>query len=141
MNISSRFSIAIHILTLLEHNKEGHNTSEWIAKSVNTNPVVIRRIIQLLKQANLVDVRPGVGGAYLTCDLEEVTLLDVYKAVHVVDEGDLFRIHADPNPACPIGANIQAAVEHVFLRAQQAMEGVLENVTVMEILQTIQSRQ
>lgn len=66
MNISTRFAVAIHILTLIDSNKDGKSTSEWIAGSVNTNPVVIRRLTGMLNKAGLVEVRPGVAGAKLT---------------------------------------------------------------------------
>ena len=69
MKISSRFTMAVHILALLALEKNTLCTSEWIAKSVNTNPVVVRRIIGKLKKAGLVNVRPGTGGAYLLKDI------------------------------------------------------------------------
>jgi DNA-binding IscR family transcriptional regulator len=102
MKISSRFTVAVHILSLLSIAGNAHCTSEWIAGSVNTNPVVIRRVIGKLKKAELVNVRPGTGGAYLLKDLDEITLLDVYKAVEVVEEGQLFQFHEQPNPEHPI---------------------------------------
>lgn len=61
MKISSRFTVAVHILSLLALEKNAHCTSEWIAGSVNTNPVVVRRVIGQLKKAGFVQVRPGTG--------------------------------------------------------------------------------
>jgi len=69
MTISSRFSVAIHILSLLEISKDEICTSEYIAGSVNTNPVVIRRIMGMLSKAGLVEVRTGVAGAKLSRQL------------------------------------------------------------------------
>jgi Rrf2 family protein len=134
MKISCRFSVAVHILSLLSLNKNAHCTSEWIAASVNTNPVIIRRIIGKLKKAGLVNVRSGTGGAYLQKDLEEITLLDVYRAVEVVEEGELFQIHEHPNPHCPVGANIQSVLEIILLRAQAAMEQILAEVTMKQLV-------
>ena len=74
-----------------------------MAESVNTNPVVIRKIMSYLKQAGFVYVNRGPGGAGLLKDLHEITLLDVYHAVNVVEEDKLFHIHEQPNPDCPIG--------------------------------------
>ncbi|MFF2907340.1 Rrf2 family transcriptional regulator [Paenibacillus sp. NPDC057934] len=133
MNISTRFAVAIHILTLIDSNKDGKSTSEWIASSVNTNPVVIRRITGMLNKAGLVDVRPGVAGAKLARDPEQITLLEIYKAVNAVEEGSLFAIHEHPNPDCPVGKNIAGAIVPVFGRAQTAMESVLQGVTLAEI--------
>ena len=127
MGISSRFTVGVHMLTLLAM-IETRCTSEWIAGSVNTNPVVIRRITGMLKRAGLVDVQAGKGGTTLARDLEEITLLDVYKAVEVVEEGQLFSFHENPNIECPVGANIQSVLEIILMQAQEAMENVLANV-------------
>ncbi|GAA0417410.1 Rrf2 family transcriptional regulator [Virgibacillus sp. AGTR] len=137
MSISSRFAVGIHILSLLGINQEDVNTSEYIAKSVNTNPVVIRKIIGMLKKAQLVNVRPGVAGAELAKDLSDITLLDVYKAVNVVQEKDLFGRHESPNPSCLVGRNIQTAIEPLFSSAQRALEKSLENVTIQDVVSDI----
>lgn len=64
MKISSRFSIAIHILSLLSTAKDAHCSSEWITGSVGTNPVIIRKILGQLKKAGLAGVRARKGGAF-----------------------------------------------------------------------------
>ncbi|WP_059053080.1 Rrf2 family transcriptional regulator [Paenibacillus senegalimassiliensis] len=140
MTISSRFSVAIHILSLLEFNKEGVSTSEYISGSVNTNPVVIRRIMSMLNKAGLVEVRAGVAGTKLLRELEDITLLDVYRAVNVVEEDGLFAVHDRPNPNCPVGRNIQSAIEPVFSSAQKAMEKTLAAVTLQDIVDDLSSK-
>ncbi|MGN7360256.1 Rrf2 family transcriptional regulator [Paenibacillus sp. SAF-054] len=138
MSISSRFSVAIHILCLLAINKEKTmNTSEHLAGSVNTNPVVIRKVMSMLKAAGLVHVRAGVAGAELAKGLSEITLLEVYKAVNVVAENDLFSSHEHPNPECIVGRNIQQSLIKPFSAAQRAMEHSLEIVTLAEVVQDI----
>ncbi|GGF71717.1 Rrf2 family transcriptional regulator [Paenibacillus albidus] len=137
MNISTRFAVAIHICTLIDSNKEGKSTSEWIAGSVNTNPVVIRRITGMLHKAGIVDVRPGVAGATLARSTAEITLLQIYKAVNVVEEDSLFSVHEHPNPDCPVGKNIAGAIIPVFSLAQKAMENVLQEVTLEQIVNGI----
>lgn len=134
MKISSRFSIGVHILSLLSIGKDAHCTSEWIAGSVNTNPVIIRRILGNLKKAGLVTVRAGTGGASLSKELEDINLLDIYRAVEVVEEGQLFHFHEAPNPKCPIGANIQAVLELILKSSQAAMEKVLADITMQELV-------
>ncbi|WP_066073087.1 Rrf2 family transcriptional regulator [Neobacillus soli] len=141
MSISSRFSVGIHILSLLEINKGGVSSSDFIAKSVNTNPVVIRKIIGMLKNAGLVNVRPGIAGAEPARDLSEITLLDVYKAVNVVQEKALFSVHESPNPACLVGRNIQDTIGPLFSEAQLAMEKSLGNVTVEDVVKDILKRE
>lgn len=134
MKISSRFTVAVHILSLIAIDNNNLCTSEWIAGSVNTNPVVIRRITGMLKRAGLVNVAAGTGGAALEKSLAEITLLEVYKAVEVVEEGKLFQFHDGPNPDCPVGANIQGVLEIILLQAQEAMEKVLQGVTMEDIV-------
>lgn len=135
MKISSRFSVAVHILSILSMEKHKLCTSEWIASSVNTNPVIIRRIIGMLKKAGIVNVNSGSGGAYLLKPIENIILLDVYKAVDVVEERQLFQMHENPNPKCPIGANIQFVLEIILTKAQEAMEDVLKGVTMKDIVE------
>lgn len=137
MSISTRFSVGIHILTLLEINKEAVSSSEFLAGSVNTNPAVIRKIMGMLKKADLIKVQPGIAGAKLAKDLSEITLFDVYKAVQVVKDNELFSMHENPNPDCTVGRNIQHAIEPIFINAQTAMEKVLENVTMEDVVKDI----
>ncbi|WP_410514887.1 Rrf2 family transcriptional regulator [Paenibacillus sp. BR2-3] len=130
--ISTRFSMAVHILTLIAvHPNE--LTGDFIAGSVNTNPVVIRRIMGMLKKAGLVEVRSGVGGASLLKAPEEITLLDVYRAVDVIEDNQLFRVHADPNMQCPVGRNIELVLQSELNEAQSAMEHRLAQTTLSQL--------
>jgi len=140
MKISSRFTVAVHILSLVTIENSALCTSEWIAGSVNTNPVVIRRVMGKLKNAGLIQVRRGTGGASLRKPLNEITLLDVYRAVEVVEEGELFQFHEKPNPNCPVGANIQAVLELILNRAQEAMEKILDEVTMEELVTVLSKK-
>lgn len=141
MSISSRFSVGIHILALIDLNKEGVSSSEFIASSVNTNPAVIRKLIGMLKKAGLVEVHPGIAGAKLAKERSGITLYDVYKAVNVVQENELFSVHDNPNPECPVGRNIQNTIEPLFAAAQLAMEKVLSSVTLEDIVKDISKEQ
>lgn len=134
VKISSRFAVAVHILSLLAVSPTSHNTSEWIAGSVNTNPVIIRRVLGKLKKAGLVNVRSGTGGAYLIKELKDITLFEIYQAVEVVKEDNLFHLHEEPNPECPVGANIQSILQLVLTSAQSAMEEVLMKVTMAQLV-------
>lgn len=131
--ISTRFSIAIHTLSLTAVNPEG-STGDFIACSVNTNPVVIRRIIGMLKKAGLVKVRSGVGGASLRKAPEHITLLDVYRAVNVTEDNHLFRIHENSNMNCPVGQNIERVLRSELEEAQALMEQRLARTTLAQLL-------
>ena len=137
MKISSRFTVAVHILSLVHIERNQTLTSAYIAGSVNTNSVVIRRLISKLKQAGFLETHQGSGGIQLLKPLIDITLLDVYRAVEVVEEGELFQMHEDTNINCVVGANIQSVLEIVLLRAQDAMETVLANVTMDDIVSGI----
>jgi DNA-binding IscR family transcriptional regulator len=130
--ISSRFSIAVHILSLISISSK-ECTGDFIADSVNTNPVIIRKIMGMLKKAGLVEVRPGVGGASLLKHPDQITLLDVYRAVDVIEDGQLFNFHDEPNPNCPVGRNIESALRSELMEAQSAMEQRLAQVTLDQL--------
>jgi Predicted transcriptional regulator len=131
--ISTRFSIAVHALSLIATNP-AECTGDYIAGSVNTNPVVIRRIIGMLKKAGLVDVRPGVGGASLRQAPERITLLDVYRAVNAAEDDHLFRIHENSNIDCPVGQNIEHVLRTELEQAQALMEQRLAQTTIAQLL-------
>lgn len=137
MSISSRFAVGVHILTLIDFNKDGVSSSEYLAGSVNTNPALIRKITGMLKKAGLVEVHPGIAGAKLARELSDITLLDVYKAVDVVPDNELFSVHENPNPACPVGRNIQNTIGPLFSFAQTALEKALGNVTIEDVVKDI----
>ena len=86
MQISSRFTIAIHMLTCMENFKDEYKiTSDFLASSINVNPVIIRRILSQLKEKGLIEVKRGTGGAAVVKPLEEITFLDVYQAVECIE--------------------------------------------------------
>jgi Rrf2 family protein len=137
MNTSCRFAVAAHILAgLALFGKHGPATSELIADSVNTNPVVIRRILGALRGAGLVTSQPGPGGGWtLVRPPDEITLRDVYRAVE--DDGLFALHHRPPNCNCPVGRNIQGALERYFQQAEAAMEHELAQVSVADVLRTV----
>ena len=137
LKISSRFTVAAHMLALISFDDYGNLTSRQIADSVNTNPVVIRRLMIKLKEAEFIDVSQGNSGIELVKPLSDITLFDVYKAVEVVEERELFQIHEDTNIKCVVGANIQMVLEVILENAQTAMESVLKNVTLENIVSKI----
>lgn len=135
MNTSSRFVVATHILTLLALRRWVRceiTTSAQIAESVNTNPVVVRRILGRLRDAGLVASQTGPhGGSTLIKDPEHITLRDVYLAV---EEGELFHLHyAPPSAACPVGVNIQDTLCCSLEDATKAMTSVLAQRTIAEL--------
>jgi Rrf2 family protein len=136
---SSRFAVATHILTLLAQSRDEPATSDYIAGSVNTNPVVIRRVLGELRAAGLVASQGGNGGGWrLVRAPEAVTLRDVYRAV----EGEaLFALHhRPPNQNCPVGRHIQDALGRRFAAATRALEEELARTTVADVLGEVLAR-
>lgn len=137
MKITSRFTVAVHtLLVIYNFSATTKVTSDFIAASVQVNPVVIRRTLLSLKAAGMVDVKAGSGGASIVKDMGDITLYDVYKAVDSMD-GDMFHFHENPNPACPVGRNIHAVLDSHLADAQAAMENELKNVTLLDLSQDL----
>lgn len=135
MQISSRFTIAVHTLLCIEVFKTDRKvTSDFIASSVNVNPVVIRRILQQLKKAGIVRVARGSGGADTARPIDQITLLDIYHAVECVNDGGLFHFHENPSQLCPVGKNIHAVLDTRLEKIQEAMEREMGLLTIQDIL-------
>jgi len=134
MQISSRFTVALHIFTCVDTFKENYKvTSDFLAASINTNPVIIRKILAKLKKAGLIKVARGTGGITLTRDLSEISFFDVYQAIEPLEGGDLFRFHEAPNPDCPVGRNIHALLDDKLKAIQTAMEDELKKYTLADL--------
>lgn len=131
---STRFPVAVHVLTLLAHERGKALTSDYIAGSVNTNPVVIRRMLGLLKKAGLVSSTEGAGGGTtLTRPAGRITLADVFKAVE--PDGELFGSpRSDPNPLCPVGRSVQGVVRQHGVRFGQAVQRQMKQITIADVL-------
>lgn len=136
MSISTKFPVAVHVLSILSLNRQATIYSDYIAASVNTNPVVIRRIVGLLKKAGLVDSAPGMGGITLLKEPQDITLYDIYNAVSAKDK-QLFSLHQDTNPACIVGKNIQQSLVGVMRTAEEAMEDELKKTTLADTINEI----
>lgn len=136
MPTSSRFAVAVHVLTLMAAEPDEPLKSEFVACSVNTNAVVIRRILCALARARLVTSQTGAaGGSRLARPPGHITLLDVYRAV---EAREVFGLHRQPPRAsCPVGGNIQTVLEDVLEDVEAAVEQVLERITIKKILQNV----
>ncbi|HEX8176863.1 MAG TPA: Rrf2 family transcriptional regulator [Pyrinomonadaceae bacterium] len=139
MPANSRFAIAVHILTLMARAGDESMKSDEVACSVNTNPVVIRRILCALSKAGLVVSQTGAsGGSRLALKPSRITLLEVYRAV---DAGDVFALHPQPpNAKCPVGMNIEGALDRILNEVEQGVERVLEKITIEKVLKSIEPR-
>lgn len=134
MQISTKFTIAIHILTAVQYfGKDYKVTSDFLASSVGSNPVIIRNIMSQLKNAGLIEIKRGPGGIRLTRPLSEITFLDVYLAVETQSHDNLFRFHDNPNPNCPVGRNIHNSLDGTLAEIQKHFEEELSHHTVESV--------
>ena len=137
MRTSCRFAMAVHVLAVLAYKDGDRVTSELLARSVNTNPVIIRRLLLALQQARLVETRKGAGfGSRLSRSAGRINLGEVFCAVEQEEAFCLPR--KKPNQACPVGHCIQAALEQVFGSARRALEADLARTTLADLLRRVQ---
>ncbi len=135
MQISSRFTLAVHIFACIEVFKDEYKvTSDFLAGSTNVNPVIVRKILGQLKAAGLVEVARGSGGAAIPKPLNEISFLDIYNAVECIGNGELFHFHENPNENCPVGKNIHAVLDDRLARVQKAMEDELSSITLEDVI-------
>jgi Rrf2 family protein len=137
MTTSSRYPVALHVLVALAHLEGEGATSEFLAKSVNTNPVVVRRILGLLVQAGIVAGKGGRGGGYrLAREPRRIALDAVLRAVE--PEG-IFPLHENPvNKACTISCGITEVLGGVFARAETTLQERLRETSVADLLRRVE---
>ena len=138
MQISSRFTVALHIFTCVDVFKDEYKvTSDFLAGSINTNPVIIRKILSQLKNAGLIKVARGTGGIEVTRDLSDITFYDLYKAIEPLENGDLFRFHEAPNPECPVGRTIHPLLDDKLKDIQNVMEDRMRKYSLQDLREGI----
>lgn len=140
MQISTKFTIAIHILAAVEYFSPAVKvTSELLSASIGSNPVIIRNIMSDLQKAGLIKTRRGPGGIALARPLDKISFYDVYDAVEK-NKDQLFHFHSNPNPLCPVGRNIHAALDGQLADAQKDFEEVLKHYKVGNVAKALHAR-
>lgn len=136
MAANSKFAVAVHALSVLGYFGEEYMTSEMVASSVNTNPVVIRRLLSALRRARLVESQTGnQGGLRLARRPEQITLLDIYRAL---EKKGSMALHAKPaNKRCPVSRNIKPVLDSVFAATERAVDDSLKRTTLADLIREI----
>jgi Rrf2 family protein len=135
MKTSCRFAMAVHVLAVLAYKEGDPVTSGCLADSVNTNPVVIRRLLLSLQQARLIETRKGAGaGSRLSRSPQRINLADVYRAVEAHEP--FTSPSKKPNAGCPVGNCIRKTLEKVFASAESALEQDLKKTTLADVVRT-----
>jgi Rrf2 family protein len=136
MAANSRMASAVQILCVIAYKGEGGTNSEVIAKSLCTNPVVVRRLLKNMEHAGLVEIRPGKdGGVQFRRDPYEITLDEIYRAIE--DETDVFALRAGGNPNCPVNIRMRDLLSPIFAATNDAVEATLKPVTLGSLAKTI----
>jgi len=129
--ISGKFAITLHILTLLYKFPEEFLSSEFIAGSMNINPVLVRKEIANLKKFNMVECREGkYGGTRLSDRAKNITLEDIFKMTF--EEVTLGYSKNDPNPACPVGKKINQNLDSLYKEVNDCICKKLKDVSLMK---------
>ncbi len=137
MAANSQFSMAVHVLTMIACKKDENVKSDCLADSVNTNPVVVRRLLGQLGNAGLVISQTGAaGGTRLSRDPSSIDLAEVYKAVSC---GEVFALHSKaPNQDCPVGKNIEAVLCGIQKDIDRTVGEKLSKYTLLDVIQMIE---
>jgi Rrf2 family protein len=132
MTSNTRFSMAVHIMTALAY-LAVKTSSELLAQTVNTNPVVVRRILCDLNRAGLIHAERGKNGGFtLARNAKNISLLDIYRAVS--DEQELVSLHENPeNRKCPVSCKVRGTLSTYLQKAQSVYERELEKVVLADI--------
>jgi Rrf2 family protein len=134
MAANSRMASAIQILCVLAY--KGGTNAEVIARSLRTNPVVVRRMLKSMERAGLVEIRPGKdGGVQFRREPDEITLDQIYRAVE--DETDVFALRPGGNPACPVNASMKDLLSPIFAATNNAVGATLRSITLGSLTRTI----
>ena len=141
MQITSKFTIAVHIIAAIDYFKDEETvTSKFLAGSIGANPVIVRNVMGDLKDAGVISISQGKSGIVLARELDQISLFDIYQAVDCVDEEGLFHFHEKPNTRCPVGRNIHAALDDRLSQIQTSMEEQMKAITVAEVVKDIRKK-
>ncbi|KGQ70382.1 hypothetical protein A1D23_10680 [Chelonobacter oris] len=130
MAISTKTSVATHILAYIAYHADSELTSEQIAASIQTNPVVVRRMMGKLKKAGLLDRKKLVKSP------NDISLLAIFQAVE--DEYHIFTVHSSGHPLCPVGGAIGGILSDRFGKIEQKAFVELQQYTLQDVLEQIQ---
>lgn len=133
---NSRLATAIHVAGMLSFAEQLPLTSEAIAHSCNTNPVVIRRILGLLTRHGLVTVKMGTGGgARLTKKPNEIKLSEIYSAL---DESSIFEVpQFEETHHCEVGKIVRPVLANVLQKAEQGLIDQLKQMTLADVIEKV----
>ena len=136
--MDTKFSVAVHVLIMISESPNPLN-SDQMAASVGTNASYVRKILALLKKAEIVDGHRGISGYSLTVAPEQLTLLQIYQAVMEEPKIHLLDIHQNPSDQCIVGRHIRPVLTGMFLDIEEAFARMLSGKTFADCIAAIRS--
>jgi Rrf2 family protein len=134
--MNSDFTIAVHSLSYLAHLPTQSAPSDRIAQSVSVHPVRVRKVLSMLAKKGYIKSKEGAkGGFELNCKPEQVSLNELYL---LTSEGSIKPKFPNPNKQCLIGANIENAMDGIFVALEDQVGSYLRNYTIADILNRVQ---
>lgn len=137
--MDTKFSTAIHMLILVSEAEVPMN-SEQIAHSVGTNASYIRKVATRLSRAGILEGRRGVSGFSLLKAPEDISLLEIYRAVEQTEDVHVFDVHQNPSDECIVGRNIRPVLNGMFRQAEQVVESELAGATLADCMARMRER-
>jgi Rrf2 family transcriptional regulator, repressor of oqxAB len=135
---SGRFAMAVHALALLSQDEKGMS-SDFMAGSINTHAVFLRRVLRLLARAGLIVAQEGRRGGYRLCrPAASISLAEVYRVIE--PEGPIAPSPCEPSALCPVGSGMRAAFAAAAASARAGMEAALARQTVADVARTARHR-
>src|SRR5580698_5616172 len=129
MAVNCRFATGVHVLVLLASEPDTLQTSTDIAQKLDTNPVVVRRVLASLQQARLIESQKGpTGGSRLLRSPKAITLADVYRAV---ETGPLFH---NPSVRAAGPVRVNAALEKSFSSSMGALMEDFKKTNISQVI-------
>ena len=129
---STKLSVSVHML-LLVATSQMPITSERMSESINTNPVVVRKLISKLQKADLIETKRNIGITKLKKDIKDISLLDIFLAVE--PQTALFGIHHNVNLQCSVGAVIESTLADVYKTVEEPLYASLSTITLDHLLE------
>lgn len=130
--------MAVHVLTVLAYKEGDRVSSASLAGSINTNPVIVRRLLLALQRAKLVDTCKGAGsGSRLNYSPKRINMAQIYRAVEAVEA--FTAPSRKPNADCPVGHCMREELEKIFVSAQSALERDLEKTSLADVIVVVKA--
>lgn len=127
--ISGKFAITIHILTLLNKFPNDFLSSDFIAGSMNLNPVLVRKEIANLKAHHIVESKEGKnGGTKMAVNAANLSLKEIFEMTF--ESIGLGFAKNQPNPDCPVGKKINQNLEALYKEMNTKVSAQLENISL-----------